>query len=79
MLVEVRLYATLRQYAPADAVSGVFSVDVPSCSNVNDLLNIIHIDLSEVHILMVNGIGVTVEHILSEHDRVGLFPPVGGG
>ena len=79
VLVEVRLYATLRQHAPAAAVSGIFSVDLPQRSNVNDLLHIIHINSSEVHILMVNGIGVTVEHILNEYDRVGLFHPVGGG
>jgi molybdopterin converting factor small subunit len=77
--VEVRLYATLRRQAPPDAVTGVFSVTVGDGSTVIDLLRTIQIDPAEVHMIMVNGIGVTFEQVISEGDRVGLFPPVGGG
>ena len=38
-----------------------------------------NVPAEEVHILMVNGTNVTFEYILNENDRVGLFPPVGGG
>jgi len=37
------------------------------------------LDLSEVHIVMINGLHGTIDSELSDGDRVGLFPPVGGG
>jgi molybdopterin converting factor small subunit len=79
MQVEVRLYATLRRQAPTDAVTGVFSVNVSAGSTIIELLRTIQVDPDEVHMIMVNGISVTFEQVLSEGDRVGLFPPVGGG
>ncbi len=79
MLIEVRLYATLRRQAPAAAAAGVFPVDVPAGSTVADLLRIINVAPAEVHILMVNGASATVEHVLSAGDRLGLFPAIGGG
>jgi molybdopterin converting factor small subunit len=79
MQVEVRLYATLRRQAPTDAVAGVFSVTVSAGSTISELLRTIQVESDEVHMIMVNGISVTFEQVLSEGDRVGLFPPVGGG
>jgi len=77
--IEVRLYATLRQQAPSGAAAGVFFASVPQGSTVAELLNIIGVAPARVHMLMVNGAGVNLGHILGEGDRVGLFPPVGGG
>ena len=79
MQVEVRLYATLRQYAPAIAVAGVFAAVLSERSTITELLRVINIAPAEVHMIMVNGVGVTLEHVIHENDRVGLFPPVGGG
>jgi sulfur-carrier protein len=79
LLIEVRLYATLRRHAPASSAAGVFPVHMPAGNTVTELLQTINVDPAEVHLLMVNGISVTLEQILSEGDRVGLFPPVGGG
>jgi len=78
MVVEVRLYATLRRYTPASP-NGVITVDVPEGSTVLDLVKTIKIDPTEIHLIMINGIGCEFEKIVSNCDRVGLFPPVGGG
>ena len=79
MQIEVRLYATLREQAPQGANAGVFPLELPTGSTVEALLQQIGISAKKVHMRMVNGVGVTDEHILKENDRVGLFPPVGGG
>ena len=79
MQIEVRLYATLREHAPAGAVTGVFSVMLPDSSTLAALLTQIGIAPERVHLRMVNGVGATDAQILQENDRVGLFPPVGGG
>ena len=78
MIVEVRLYATLRRYVP-DSSRGVVSVEVPVDCTVAQLVSAMHIDLAEVHIIMINGISSITSSILHEGDRLGLFPAVGGG
>ena len=79
MQVEVRLYATLREFAPADANAGVFLVTLPENATLGFLLTAIGIEAKKVHMRIVNGIMSSDEQILKENDRIGLFPPVGGG
>lgn len=78
MVIEVRLYATLRRHAPVIS-HGVFLVQVPADSTVGDLLKNINVDLAEVHIIMINGVSAALDSALHNGDRLGLFPPVGGG
>ena len=78
MVVEVRLYATLRRYAPT-SISGVFPVEVPVNYTVAELLNKSNIERTQVHIIMINGVSSKLTSILHEGDRLGLFPAVGGG
>jgi molybdopterin converting factor small subunit len=78
MLIEVRLYATLRRYRPSNP-NGVFAADVADGISVAKLINKLEIDPAEIHMIMVNGIGSEMDCILADGDRVGLFPAVGGG
>jgi len=78
LLLEVRLYATLRRYAPTSS-AGVLSIEVPMGYTVAEILNTMGIELQEVHIIMINGVSGTLISILHEGDRLGLFPAVGGG
>jgi sulfur-carrier protein len=78
MVLEVRLYATLRSYAPSSP-SGVVTVDLPDGSTVLDLAKKFEIDPEEIHLIMINGIGSEFDRVLIDGDRVGFFPPVGGG
>ena len=78
MNIDVRLYATLRQHQP-EAPAGVLSAELPEGASVRALMEKLGIDPAEVHILMVNGASSPVDQVLKDGDRVGLFPPVGGG
>ena len=78
MRIEVRLYATLRRYVPS-AAEGVLAVDVPEGSKAADVIANVGVNADEVHILMVNGVSSPLDQVLAEGDRLGLFPPVGGG
>jgi molybdopterin converting factor small subunit len=78
MRLEVRLYATLRQAAP-DAPAGVLPVEMPDGAAVADVLAAVKIDPAKVHLIMVNGVAADLGRVLSDGDRLGLFPPVGGG
>ena len=78
MVIEVRLYATLRRCAP-QSVRGVLSLEVIQDCSVGELLKTIPVDLGEVHIIMINGVRSALESILHDGDRLGVFPAVGGG
>lgn len=78
MVVEVRLYATLRRYTAANP-NGVVSIEATEGSSVLELVKQLGIDPSEIHLTMVNGIGCDLEQTVKSGDRIGLFPPVGGG
>ena len=77
MDLDVRLYATLRRHVTAR--DGVLTVSVSSGATVLDLLAALGIDAAEVHLIIVNGIHAAPDHYLRDGDRVGLFPPIGGG
>lgn len=79
MQIEVRLYATLRRYAPNGSEMGVFLTDLADGALVLDIIQLLKIVPAEVHLIMVNGTNSTMERALGPGDRVGLFPPIGGG
>jgi len=78
--VEVRLYATFARYAPTQHAGEPFSADIADSASLTDLIRKLSIPGQEVHLAIVNG-RVIHNHSfgLSEADRIGLFPPVGGG
>ncbi len=78
MRIEVRLYATLRRHAMS-AAGGVLTIDVPEGGKVADVIARAGVDADEVHIVMVNGVSSTLDRVVMEGDRLGLFPAVGGG
>jgi molybdopterin converting factor small subunit len=74
MVVEVRLFATFRE--------GRFKekeLELPEESSVGDLLKYLKIPEKDAKVIIVNGLGVSVEHKLRDHDVVAIFPPVAGG
>ena len=78
MILQVRLYATLRQYAP-DSPHGALTVELPDGAKVSTIFDALAIPAEEVRLVMINGVDREFDAVLSPHDRVGIFPPVGGG
>ena len=80
--VEVRVFATFRQLVkqelfPNPESSAVISLD--QGATLGSLLNTLGISAETVAISLVNGLRQPLEYELLDGDRVGLFPPVGGG
>jgi sulfur carrier protein ThiS len=74
MVVEVRLFATLRQGRFKDR-----QTEFSQGSSLGDLLQELGISAKEVGILLVNGQDASVERSLSANDVVSIFPLIGGG
>jgi molybdopterin converting factor small subunit len=74
MVVQVRLFATLRE--------GRFKtkeIEVAEGSFISDMLGQLKISEKEAGILLVNGRNATMKDKLGSQDVVSIFPPLGGG
>jgi molybdopterin converting factor small subunit len=79
-MVNVKLYAGLRKFAPDDNELGDFFQIELQGSTVSDLIKKLGIREAQVQIVMVNGERVMEnDQILNEDDLVVIFPPIGGG
>ncbi|WP_300670617.1 MoaD/ThiS family protein [Desulfoluna sp.] len=77
MEIEIKLFATLRPYLKGLSREG--HLDVPDETTVADIVEILQLPAEQVRLVFVNGRHASREHILNPGDRVGIFPPVGGG
>ncbi len=75
MKIQVKCYATLAHHQPGNGER--FSVE--SGTSVADLLEVLGMTPEAVKVVFVNGKHVGQDFVLSEEDRVALFPAVGGG
>lgn len=79
MEIEVYLYASLSRYLPEGAEGKSVDISVPPGSTPADIVSYLHIPEKEVKLVFVNGARKDLDTRLAEGDRVGFFPPVGGG
>jgi len=77
--IEVRLYATLRRYCPAPDQENSLLLQVPEDMSLNDLLERLKVPKQEAKILFVNNRSQSIDYVLQDGDRVGIFPQVAGG
>ena len=80
VLVKVKLYATLRKYAPDDVELGdAFPLEI-ELTTIDGVLKKLGIGAEQTKIIMVNGTRVSdLNQSLSPNDTIVIFPPVGGG
>ncbi len=79
MEIEVKLFATLRDYLPQG--SGRFSckLDIEEKTRVEDILTRLKIPEEMPKIILINGIHGKKDQLLKEGDVLSVFPPVAGG
>jgi molybdopterin synthase sulfur carrier subunit len=75
MHIQLKLFATLGAYAPADCEH--FAI-APGAT-VADIIRQLGIPSREAKLIFVNGVKRNPEAPLANGDRLGIFPPVGGG
>jgi molybdopterin synthase sulfur carrier subunit len=79
MRVRVKLFATLRHYAPGTAIGLPFEVDLADGAAVADLVHHLNLPAEEVKIVYVNARARPEGWRLEPGDEIGIFPPIGGG
>ncbi len=79
MNVQLRLFATLRQYLPPDSTGGACSVQISAGATVGDLLSQFGVPLDEHLIVVLHGRRADLEQVLHEGDTIAAFPAMSGG
>lgn len=74
--IHLKLFATLKRFLP-ESECGRFALDAGT--TVRDLLGKLGIPESEAKLIFIDGKKAGLETMLSGGERVGIFPPVGGG
>ena len=74
--VEIRLFASLKKYLPADSAC---RYPVEPGTPLSALLDQLNIPRKEVKLVFIDGVKKDPNVLLHGGERVGLFPPIGGG
>jgi molybdopterin converting factor small subunit len=75
MPIELKCYATLAPATPSNADA----FPLKPGETVLELTQRLGIPSEEIKIVFVNGVTVDLDKPLADGDRVGIFPPIGGG
>ena len=73
--IELRLFADLSKYLPKNSES----FQINNNASIEQLLLKLGINKDRAKIVFINGIKKDLKECLKQGDRVGIFPPVGGG
>ena len=73
--IDLRLFATLQKFSPQASGAQV----VEAGTSVRTLVLKLGIPEIKAKLVFINGVKVTLDSILKDGDRLGIFPPVGGG
>ena len=73
--ITVKSFATLSKYTPDSSDK----YPVEKGSTVKDLIKQLKVPEKDVRLIFVNNKKGTLTAVLNDNDRVGLFPPIGGG
>ena len=75
MQITVKLHASLRPYGKSDSNDGLFRLETTEKATVREVIAELGIPREKVRMILLNGRGAHSDSILSNGDRVGLFPP----
>ena len=79
ILVNVRLFVTLRRYYPKLDIGEAMPVELDKGATVADLIKHLRLPTDIVKAVIVDGVVRGEDHLLADGDEVNMFPPVGGG
>lgn len=79
MNIEIRLFASLKSFAQHPAVTPDGFLDVKSPATIRDALARLSLPEAKIKLIFLNGVHASLDAPLRDGDRLGIFPPIGGG
>jgi molybdopterin synthase sulfur carrier subunit len=79
MALQILVNATLRQYVPGYNPYQGINLEVRPGASVAQVIAELGLPAQEVTLIMVDGRRQEADYVLRGDERLGLFPPIGGG
>jgi molybdopterin synthase sulfur carrier subunit len=79
MSLQVFLNASLRRYVPGYNPYDGLTLEVSPGTPVSRIISLLELPPEEVTLIMVDGVRRQADFTLQGGERLGLFPPIGGG
>lgn len=79
MKIELKLYASLASHMRKRTSENSWRVEIGEGTRIRELLEHLKIPTNAVKVVFLNGVHASGSEILNDGDRVGVFPPIGGG
>lgn len=73
--IQIKLFASLKKFMPANAENYAIETGTP----VHKLLQQLDIPEDKFKLVFIDGVRADLTSTLKGGERVGIFPPVGGG
>jgi molybdopterin converting factor small subunit len=73
--IQIKLFATLQQFMPPSSDNYRIEAGI----SISNLLEQLNIPKEKAKLIFIDGVKADHTAILSGGERVGIFPPVGGG
>ncbi len=73
--IQIKLFATLNKFAPENGDH----YPIPDDATVADVVTALSIPQKEAKLIFINNTRADLDSPLKSGDRLGIFPPVGGG
>lgn len=81
--ITFKLFASLAQYLPNDAVRNIIELDVAPDTSVHEIIERFQIPRVSAHLILINGLYVEPHDrdrpMLKAGDALAIWPPVAGG
>lgn len=83
MKITFKLFASLAQYLPSEAVRNIIEIDIAPETTVHEIIDRYQVPRQSAHLILINGLYVEPEDrdrpILQPGDALAIWPPVAGG
>ena len=79
MTVEIRLFATFRDFLPPGSNTFSFKKVLKEETTIEEVLRELRLPEDTPKIIILNGVHADAGRVLRDGDTLSLFPPIGGG
>lgn len=79
MTVEIRLFATFRDFLPPGSNTFSFTKVLKEETTIEEVLRELKLPEDTPKIIILNGVHADAGRVLQDGDVLSLFPPIGGG
>ncbi len=73
--IQIKLFATLQRFMPASAENYA----IKTCTTIGTLLQQLDLPEDKAKLIFIDGLKAELTTVLIGGERIGIFPPVGGG